>query len=134
MEDDMKKRTYISLPALTACLMIIFTSADLSALVETGGIGVKVAQLYDHRQGETDHRGSIVVLDVIKGSAAEKAGLEKGDVILKIDDITVKNHDFLDVLENHLRSPSYTEVTLLIWRSSIMEKLIFRIMREPTVY
>ena len=130
----MKKRNYISLSALTACLMIIFTSSDLSALVETGGIGVKVAQLYDHRQGETDHRGSIVVLDVIKGSAAEKAGLEKGDVILKIDDITVKNHDFLDVLENHLRSPSYTEVTLLIWRSSIMEKLIFRIMREPTVY
>lgn len=130
----MRKHSFISLLALVVCLMIIFTSSDLSALVETGGIGIRVAQLYNHRQGETDHRGSFVVLDVIKGSAAERAGVEKGDVILKVGDVIVKHHNFLDILENHLRSLSYTQVILIIWRSSTKEKLTFNIMREPTVY
>ena len=130
----MRKHKQISLLALVVCLSIIFTSAELPALVETGGIGIKIGQLFDHSTGATDHRGSIVVLDVFMQSPAEKAGIEKGDVILKVNDVITKNNDFRDILENHLRSPSNTEVILLIWRCRTKEKLVFKITREPIVY
>ena len=130
----MGKHKQISLVAAVVSLMIIFTSVDSFALVETGGIGIRVAQLYDYAPSTTDHRGSIVVLDVFKQSTAHRAGIQKGDVILEVNDVITKHHDFKDILENHLRSPSYTQVTLIIWRSSTNEKLTVNIMREPTVY
>ena len=130
----MGKHKQISLVAAVVSLMIIFTSVDGFALVETGGIGIRVAQLFDYAPNTTDNRGSIVILDVFKRSAAHRAGVQKGDVILEVNDVITKHHDFKDILENHLRSPSYTQVTLLIWRSSTNEKLTVNIMREPTVY
>ena len=130
----MGKHKQISLVAAVVSLMIIFTSVDSFALVETGGIGIRVAQLFDYTPNTTDNRGSIVILDVFKRSAAHRAGVQKGDVILEVNDVITKHHDFKDILENHLRSPSYTQVTLIIWRSSTNEKLTVNIMREPTVY
>jgi C-terminal processing protease CtpA/Prc len=130
----MRKHKIIQFVAVVAGLVIIFMSADIIALVETGGIGIKVAQLYDYTNNATDHRGSLVVLDVFIRSAAQRAGIQKGDVILKVDDVITRHHDFQDILENHLRSPSYTMVTLTIWRSSTNETLTLDIMREPTVY
>jgi len=130
----MGKHKQISLVAAVVSLMIIFTSVDSFALVETGGIGIRVAQLFNYAPNTTDNRGSIVILDVFKRSAAHRAGVQKGDVILEVNDVITKHHDFKDILENHLRSPSYTQVTLIIWRSSTNEKLTVNIMREPTVY
>jgi C-terminal processing protease CtpA/Prc len=129
-------RTYNSISFVTVIisLMVIFTPGICFALVETGGIGIKVAQLYDYAPGATDHRGSIVVLDVFQRSSAQRAGIQKGDVILEVNDVVTRHHDFHDILENHLRSPSYTEVTLVIWRAGSNEKLTVSIMREPTVY
>ena len=130
----MRKHKTIQFVAVVAGLVIIFMPADIVALIETGGIGIKVAQLYDHTNDATDRRGSLVVLDVFMRSAAQRAGIQKGDIILKVDDVITRNHDFQDILENHLRSPSYTMVTLTIWRSSTNETLTVDIMREPTVY
>ena len=73
-------------------------------------------------------------MDVLRHSAAERAGIEKGDVILKVDDVLTNIYDCEYLLENHLRCPSYTEVTLIIWRCSTKEKLVLKIMREPTIY
>ena len=130
----MRNHNHFSLIAVAAGLVIIFMSAYAFALIETGGIGLRVAQLYDYAPGETDHRGSIVVLDVFKESTAQRAGIQKGDVILQVDEVVTRHHDFNDVLENHLRSPSYTPVILIIWRPGTHEKLTMEIMREPTVY
>jgi C-terminal processing protease CtpA/Prc len=130
----MRKQNQRYLVVTVFSLMILFTSAASFALVETGGIGIRVAQLYDYAPNATDHRGSIVVLDVFKRSSAHRAGIQKGDVILEVNDVISRHHDFNDILENHLRSPSYTQVTLVIWRSSTNEKLTVNIMREPTVY
>jgi C-terminal processing protease CtpA/Prc len=129
-------RPHNSIPvfAVIISLMVIFTSGICFALVETGGIGIKVAQLYDYSPGAKDHRGSVVVLVVFPRSAAQRAGIQKGDVILQVNDVVTRHNDFHDILENHLRSPSYTEVILTIWRASTNEKLTVSIMREPTVY
>jgi len=130
----MRKKNLWPFIVTIICLLAFFCPADALALVETGGIGIKAAQLYDYTKDATDHRGSIVVLDVFRQSVAKRAGLEPGDVILKINDTITKGKDFLDLLENHLRSPSYTEVILIIWRVETKEKMTLKIMREPTVY
>ena len=57
----MRKHKIIQFVAVVAGLVIIFMSADIIALVETGGIGIKVAQLYDYTNNATDHRGSASV-------------------------------------------------------------------------
>ena len=48
-----------------------------------GSIGIMVS-------AET---GQVVIVDAIPGSAAEKAGLKKGDVIVKVNDHKVKEKD-----------------------------------------
>ena len=40
-------------------------------------------------------KSGIVIADVSSGSGAANAGLKKGDIITKIDDITVKDHAYL---------------------------------------
>ena len=130
----MRKHNPILLLVIVVSMIIIFTPVHLFALVETGGIGIKVAQLYNRTTGVSNHRGSLVVLDVFRHSAAERAGMEKGDVILKVDDVLTKNFDCEDLVKDYLRSPSFTEVTLIIWRSSTKDKLTIIIMREPTIY
>jgi C-terminal processing protease CtpA/Prc len=130
----MRKYKRVLFVAVFVCLMTIFMPSCLFALIETGGIGIRVAQLYNRTAGISNHRGSLVVLDVFRHSAAERAGIEKGDVILKVDDVVTKDLYCEDLVENHLRSPSFTEVTLIIWRSSTKDKLTIIIMREPTIY
>ncbi len=79
------------------------------AVEETGGIGMKISQLYNYTTKGDDKRGSIVVLDVFKGSPAQKHGIQKGDIILKVNNETTKNNDFIDLLHDHLRGCPYTQ-------------------------
>lgn len=104
------------------------------AVDESGGIGMKVSQLYNYTTKNEDKRGSIVILDVFKGSPAHKHGVQKGDIILKINDEVTRNNDFTTLLHDHLRGPSFTEVTLEIWRPSIQEIFVIIIQRAPMVY
>jgi C-terminal processing protease CtpA/Prc len=123
---------------ITITLILIFLTclvADISlAVEETGGIGMKISQLYNYTTKDDDKRGSIVVLDVFKGSPAQKHGIQKGDILLKVNDEITKNSDFLDLLHNHLRGPSFTEVKLEVWRPSLQEKFDITIQRVPMVY
>ena len=104
------------------------------AVEETGGIGLKVSQLYDYTTKKEDKRGSIVVLDVFKGSPAHRHGIEKGDLILKVNDTITRRKDFHDLLHNHLRGPSHTDVKLIVWRPSTMDKFEIELRRMPMVY
>jgi C-terminal processing protease CtpA/Prc len=114
--------------------LVRLTENSVMAVEESGGIGLKVSQLYNYTTKDDDKRGSIVVLEVFKGSPAQKHGIQKGDIILKVNDEVTKNHDFKDLLHDHLRGPSFTEVILEIWRPSTQEKFEFTMQRNPMVY
>lgn len=44
--------------------------------------------------------GGVTIIEVVKGSAAEKAGLKEGDIISKIDDKNIDNPDMLSDVIN----------------------------------
>ena len=100
---------------LVAALLLPIPS-DLFAEEYPGGIGLSVLQLY-HHEGR-DHRGPIVVLDVLPKGSALKAGIEKGDIITHVDEESTTGKDYEYILEEMLRGPAYTEVTLTIRRTS----------------
>ena len=109
----MKNKTIIII--LFTVLLIPLKSGLLEA-EEPGGIGLAVLQLYDHNR--KDHRGPIVVMDVLPNGSAFGAGVEKGDIITHVDGETTSGRDYEYVLEEMLRGPAYTSVTLTIRRPS----------------
>jgi len=92
-----------------------------------GGIGVHIS---------TADPSQLVVLRPIKGSPAERAGLEAGDVILRIDgtDVSQISQDQAIAM---LRGDPGTGVTVAIYRPRTGEELTFNLIREninvPTV-
>ena len=130
----MKKDSQILMIAAVVFFMVCFTAYTVMAVEETGGIGMKISQLYNYTTKDDDKRGSIVVLDVFKGSPAQKHGIQKGDIILKVNDEITRNNDFIGLLHDHLRGPSFTEVKLEVWRPSLQEKFDIIIQRVPMVY
>lgn len=95
-------------------------TSDLFAEEFPGGIGLSVLQLYHHES--RDHRGPIVVLDVVPKGSALKAGIEKGDIITHVDGESTTGKDYEYILEKMLHGPAYTEVTLTIKRTSTNER------------
>jgi carboxyl-terminal processing protease len=93
---------------------------------------MEVAQLYN--QTTDDHRGNIVVLSVFKDSPAEKQGIQGGDVILEVTGVKTANHDFQDILHNHLRGSAGAEVRLKLFRSSTKQIMNISVSRVPMVY
>jgi 2-alkenal reductase len=85
--------------------------------VQSRPINQAVASYYDLR----DENGSllntgVLVEAIVKGSAAEQAGLQGGDVILRVNDFILdENHPLVNVLTNF--KPGDT-VTLKVLRSS----------------
>ena len=106
----------------TAVLVFIIVGVLLSITVqssiaeEPGGVGLSVLQLYHHERN--DNKGPIVVLDVLPGGSALSAGVEKGDIITHVDGESTTGKEYLDIIENMLRGPAYTSVTLTIRRTS----------------
>lgn len=96
--------------------LLLPLASDLFAEESPGGIGLSVLQLYHHES--RDHRGPIVVLDVLPKGSALKAGIQKGDIITHVDEKPTTGKDYRIILEEMLRGPAYTEVTLTIRRTS----------------
>ncbi len=130
----MKTKYRLLMVMAAALFMVCVTTGSLMAVEETGGIGLKVSQLYDYTTQDENKRGSIVVLDVFKSSPASRHGIEKGDLILQIIDVITRGHEFMDLLHTQLRGPSHTDVKLIMWRPSIMEKFEIELRRMPMVY
>ncbi|MBN2437260.1 MAG: PDZ domain-containing protein [Deltaproteobacteria bacterium] len=130
----MRKNKWILLTIICVPLWLLSTSGSLLAVEETGGIGLKVGQLYDYITTDEDKRGSLVVLDVFNGSPAHLGGIQKGDIILQIGEATTRRRDFNDILHNLLRGPSFTEIKLVIWRPSRQEKIELILQRMMMVY
>jgi carboxyl-terminal processing protease len=128
----MKKFVRVMFVIATIFLWIAQSATAIFALEETGGIGMKIAQLYDDIRD--DHRGSLVVLDVFEGSPAKASGIEKGDIITHIDGELTRGKDFKKILFNELRGGATTEVTLKIWRASTKKRLAIKLIRVPMIY
>ena len=70
--------------------------------IEWPVLGISMVNVTDtmnlYRNGlniDKNIKSGIVIADVSSGSGAANAGLKKGDIITKIDDITVKDHAYL---------------------------------------
>ena len=98
-----------------AVLLAPMTSSLLSA-EEPGGIGLEVLQLYHHER--KDHRGPVVVLNVLPNGTALSAGVKNGDIITHIDGEPTRGKDFTYIVEEMLRGPIHTNVDLTIRRTS----------------
>ena len=119
-------------------MVILFTplltfAADVEGYghAKKGGIGFLFLQLYDHNK--SDHRGPIVVIDVFDRGTAIKSSIMKGDIITHIDGIPTKGKDYEYILEEMIRGPAFTDITLTLKRSGegkAKEITIGRIMIE----
>ena len=84
-----------------------------------GGVGIQVEQ----------RDGSIIIITPIAGTPAERAGLRRGDRLVKIDGKTIENPTIEKTL--HLvRGEPDTEVTLTIFRPSQNQTMDFKLKRE----
>jgi C-terminal processing protease CtpA/Prc len=127
----MNKARYF-LIVLTMALLLILPLKVSWALEETGGIGLTVGQLYD--ETTKDHKGYIVVLNVMKDGPAEKNGVERGDIITHINGNMTKGRELIDFLKNEIRGPEGKEVTLKIWRYSQEKRLEIKVIRTLIFY
>ncbi len=84
-----------------------------------GGVGIQVEQ----------RDGQIVIITPIAGTPAERAGLRRGDRLVKINGKTIENPTVEKTL--HLvRGEPNTEVTLTIFRPSQNQTIDFKLKRE----
>jgi C-terminal processing protease CtpA/Prc len=60
-------------------------------------LGIKFNAFYTDN---TNTSRAFVIAYVLKGSPAEKAGLKRGDIILKVDDQTITNSNYTNILSN----------------------------------
>ena len=105
------------LPALTGC----------SEEQKFGGMGLNVGQLFD--PNVYNHRGPLVVLDVLDGMPAKRVGVQKGDIITHIDNEPTEGVEFDKLIQEKMRGPVGETVTLTVKRASMEEKLIFTMTR-----
>jgi len=81
------------------------------------GVGV-VIQLVDE---------NITVMNVLKGSPAEKAGIKPGDIIVSVDGVEYSD---IDDVASALRGPEGTSVLVIVTRPSTGETLYFGLSRK----
>jgi carboxyl-terminal processing protease len=61
--------------------------------------------------------GRLTIIAPIKGTPAEKAGLQAGDVILQVDDTLIQNMDVMEAI-SIIRGPKGTDVRLKVQRGT----------------
>ena len=84
-----------------------------------GGVGIQVEQ----------HDGQIVVITPMAGTPAERAGLRRGDRLVKIDGKVIENPSVSKSVRL-VRGDPDTEVTLTVFRPSQNRTIDFKLKRE----
>jgi S1-C subfamily serine protease len=107
------------------CWVITFCLNPSHAFEEVNELGLTLAQMYAYSKHTTDKRGSLVVLNVKRGSIADRLGIEEGDIILKVNYVETKNHDLKAIVDHYLTVPSSIETMFTLWRPEKKEKLEF---------
>lgn len=85
-----------------------------------GGIGIYVGMREENR---------LTIVSPIKGTPGHKAGLESGDVIVRIDDVETNDID-MDTAVSMMKGEPGTTVALAIFREGSHQLLDFEITRE----
>ena len=90
-------------------LAFFLTGAGTSSAAENsfGGVGLQVVPTIE---------GELVVLNVIEGAPAAEGGLLPGDLIIKVDEFSLKGSDFTEVVSRYLWGETGTAVTLKFLR------------------
>ncbi len=86
---------------------------------EFGGLGIQI--------GVKNHR--ITVIAPIEDTPAYAAGIESGDVIMKVDDAPTKDLTLMEAVQK-MRGPKGTKVTLTVERESSKTPLQFTLIRD----
>lgn len=79
-----------------------YQNYNISVMGEFEGVGITFQE---------NKKGDYVVINTVKGSPAEKAGVKKNDILLKVDG---KTYDDVDEMATAIRGKKGTEVTLTI--------------------
>jgi C-terminal processing protease CtpA/Prc len=74
--------------------------------------------------------GSIVVKQLVQGGPAQLAGIQAGDIIVKIDGTSTLGSDFKDVVEHRLRGRAGTQVEIKLRRPGNPKVLSFKLVRR----
>lgn len=74
--------------------------------------------------------GLVEIVSAIKGSPAERAGLQAGDVIYSIDGVSTGNLTLTESVRV-MRGEAGTDMTLLLYRPGVAGTLKFVVTREP---
>lgn len=111
---------------------LVLAPAALAATEEFGGLGLTIAQLYD--QEARGHRGNVVVLNVHPGSPAEEKGIQKGDVILRIDGEALAGMKFERIVLKKMRGRTGSESELVIRRDGLEKPIAVRVTRTRITY
>lgn len=108
-------------------LGIIFFLSNISlSFADEAGIGVKLEQKTDVFKNPY-----VVIVDIFKGSPAEKAGILGGDKILKVNDKDVNLLNSTDLV-NSIKGEKGTPVNILIKRDN--EEKIYTVLRDNINY
>ena len=86
---------------------------------EFEGLGIQI--------GIKDHH--VTVIAPIEGTPAHAAGIETGDVILKVDDTPTKDLTLMEAVQR-MRGPKGTSVTLTVRREGAPDMLSFTLVRD----
>ncbi len=86
---------------------------------EFEGLGIQI--------GIKDHR--VTVIAPIEGTPAHAAGIETGDIILKVDEALTKDLTLMEAVQR-MRGPKGTTVTLTVEREGALGTLSFTLIRD----
>lgn len=86
---------------------------------EFGGVGIQI--------GIKENR--LAVIAPIEGTPAQKAGIQAGDFITKVNDESTKDLTLMDAVHK-MRGPKGTKVNLTIQRDGVTDPLIFTLTRD----
>ena len=82
---------------------------------DRGTVGIYFAQLFDDDL-RPSHRGPLVVLRVVEGSAAAKAGIQSGDFVVAVNGTPVQGREFPELLRKEIHGPIGATLRLTVVR------------------
>ena len=96
-----------------------FQDLQIGTSGEFGGLGIEVSQ----------EEGFLKVIAPIDDTPAQRAGIRSGDLIIRLDDTSVKGMSLADAIQR-MRGKPNTPITLTIVREGVRKPLKFKLIRE----
>lgn len=97
----------------------MYRSLKVDTEGQFGGLGIEISSKGKY----------ITIISPLKGGPAHKAGIEAGDIIVKIDGTSTKDVSILEAIKM-IRGPLNTEVTITVSREGANGTLEFTLTRE----